>query len=116
MQRRSGLDHDDDAAGIELVDKAFGDLAREAFLQLEPARVYVHEPGELREAENARARQVRDVRVAMERQQVVLAERIERESRYGDDLVVAVGSKGGQVHGLAVAGGELRLRARRAPA
>jgi len=34
-----GLDHDDDAAGIELVDKAFADLAREAFLQLEPARV-----------------------------------------------------------------------------
>jgi len=52
----------------------------------------------------------------MERQQVVLAERIERPSRYGDDLVVAVGSKGGQVYGLAVAGGELRLRARRAPA
>jgi hypothetical protein len=34
-----GVDHDDDAAGTELVDKAFGDLAREPFLQLEPARV-----------------------------------------------------------------------------
>jgi hypothetical protein len=29
------VDHDDDAAGIELVNKASGDLAREAFLQLE---------------------------------------------------------------------------------
>ena len=48
-----GLDHHDDAAGIERVDEAIGDLACEPFLQLEPARVEVHEPGELREAKNA---------------------------------------------------------------
>ena len=34
-----GLDHDDDAAGIDRVAKAFGDLACEPFLQLESPRV-----------------------------------------------------------------------------
>ena len=76
-----------DAARRDELDERVGDLLPEPLLHGESARVEAHEPRQLRDAEDLAAGDVRDVRGAVERQRVVLAEREERD-RPLDDLAV----------------------------
>jgi hypothetical protein len=75
-----GLQNDADSLRLQLVLEPAGDLGRQPLLDLERAGEVVDDAGELREAEDPLARQIADVGDADERQQVVLAERMERDS------------------------------------
>ena len=74
-----------DAFGLDERDERVGDLLTEPLLDGEPAREEPDEPGQLGDADDPLARDVADVRVAVEGQRVVLAERGERD-RPLDDL------------------------------
>ena len=67
---------DDHAARLELLHQQVGDLRGEPLLHLRPAGVDLDQPGQLGQPGDppVRARDVADVRHALERQQVVLAE------------------------------------------
>ena len=73
------LEHDADAARRQMRLQPVGDLLRQALLHLQVAREQVDDPGQLRKADDPVAGQVADVRDAGERQQVVLAQRVERD-------------------------------------
>ena len=83
-----GLEHDADAARLQRLLEPVGDLRRHALLHLQIARVHVDDARELREPDDARSRDVPDVRDAGERQQVMLAEGVERDVADDDELVV----------------------------
>src|SRR6478735_11051145 len=85
-----GLDHDADAARLERFADPPRDLRREALLDLQAARVQVDDAAELRQPDDALAGQIADVRDAVERQEVVLAERVEADVAGDDELVVAL--------------------------
>ena len=76
--------------GRELLLQPVGDLHRHALLQLQVAGERLDDARELREPDDALARQVRHVGHAMERQQVVHAQRLERDVADQDELVVAL--------------------------
>ena len=63
--------------GTQLFLKGGGDLAGKPLLNLQAARVHVHEPGHFAESDDFLVRNVGDVAFAEERQQVVLAQAIE---------------------------------------
>ena len=67
-----------------------GDLLGEPLLYLQPAGEQLHHAGQLRQAENARRRDVADVGDPVERQQMVLAQRLERNVAGQHQLVVAL--------------------------
>ena len=83
-----GLDHDADALRLELTLEPVGDLGREPLLDLQRARVVLDDARELRQPDDLVVGQVGDVRHADERQQVVLAERVEVDLAGHDQLVV----------------------------
>ena len=85
-----GLDHHERAAGLEHVDDRVGDLGREPFLHLRALGEAVDEARELRQAGDATvvAGDVRDVRAAVERREVVLAHRVQRDVAHQHHLVV----------------------------
>ena len=91
-----GLDDHSDTSRLELVLQVVGDAFGESFLGLGSAGVKGDQPGELRETEDALARQVPDVRDADEGQHVVLAERLQRQVLHQYELVVTlvVGERG----------------------
>src|SRR4051812_15868387 len=76
-----GLEHDADALRLELIAQPSGDLCRQSLLHLQVAREQLDDPRKLRQPDDAVARQVADVRDADERQQMVLAQRMERDLR-----------------------------------
>ena len=76
-----GLDHDADALRLELALEPARDLRGQPLLDLQRAGEELDHAGELRQADDPLAGQVADVRDADERQQVVLAERVERDPR-----------------------------------
>ena len=84
-----GLEHDADALGLELALEPARDLRRQPLLDLQGAGEQLDDPGQLREADDPLAGQVADVGDADEGQQVVLAERVERDVPGDDELVVA---------------------------
>ena len=82
------LDHDADALGRQPVVEEVGDLLGHALLDLEPARVHLDDARDLREADDLAPRDVGDRRRPEERQQVVLAQRVERDVLDDDHLRV----------------------------
>ena len=85
-----GLEHDADAARSELVLQPVRDLDGHALLDLQVAGEQLDDPAELAQADDPVGRQVADVRDPVERQQVVHAERVERDRPRDDQRVVAV--------------------------
>ena len=79
------LEVDGDAARRDELDERVGDLLAEPLLHGEAPREQAHEPRQLRDADDPVAGDVADVRDAVERQRVVLAEALERD-RPLDDL------------------------------
>ena len=77
-------------ARLQDVDDRVGDLRREPLLHLRPLGEAVDQPGELRQAGDAAVvtGDVRDVRAAVERDEVVLAERVQRDVAHQHHLVV----------------------------
>ena len=104
-----GLDQHEGAARRERGDDRVGDLRREPLLHLRPLRVAVDEARDLREAGDAAvvAGDVRDVGAAVEREEMVLAVRVQRDVAHHDHLVV-IGFEGDRE----VAGGILVQAAR----
>ena len=93
-----GLDHDADSEGRQSVLEMVGDLAGEPLLGLGAAGEELDGPGQLGQSQDPVGGQVADVRDARERQQVVLAQRADRDVAHQDQLVVARGVvEGGQV-------------------
>ena len=86
-----GLDHDADALGLEPLGEVLGDLGREALLGLGTSGEELHRTRELRQPEDPRAGQVAHVGHAGEGQQVVLAQRVDRDVGDQDQLVVPGG-------------------------
>jgi hypothetical protein len=82
-----GLDHDAHAARAQHVVERPGDLLGEPLLHLQAAREHVDHAGELREADDAPVRDVGDVRLPEERQQVVLAERVQLDLAHHHHLL-----------------------------
>jgi hypothetical protein len=75
--------------------KPVGDLGRQPFLNLKIAAEELDNTAKLAEPDDPLAGQIADVGHARERQQVVRAERVERDRRRHDELVVAlVGERG----------------------
>ena len=83
-----GLDHDADAARVEALVEVVGDLAGEPLLGLDAAGEELHGARELGEPEDPVGGQVADVGDARERQQVVLAQRADRDVADQHQLVV----------------------------
>ena len=67
----------------------FGDLLGQPLLDLEPPGIHLDDARDLRQPDDAAARDVGDGRGAEERQQVVLAQRVERDVLDDDHLAVA---------------------------
>ena len=76
-----GFEHDADPLGREMLLQPVGDLLRQPFLHLEVAREQRDDARELRQPHDACVGDVPDVRDSRERQQVVLAQRTERDVR-----------------------------------
>ena len=83
------LDHDADAARLQHVVDAAGDLGRHLLLDLEATREDVDDARELRDADHLGRRQVAHVGPADDRRHVVLAVRLELDVAQHDHLVVA---------------------------
>src|SRR4029079_19382087 len=80
-----GLEVNGDALRRDQLDEAIGDLFAQTLLHGEPTREQAHEARQLRDADDLLARDVADVREAVERERVVLAQALERD-RPLDDL------------------------------
>ena len=76
--------------GLQDVHDGVGDLVGEPLLHLEPPGEDVHDPGHLGQPEDLAVGDVGDVRPAEERQQVVLAERVELDVAHHDHALVAL--------------------------
>src|SRR5690349_8603053 len=93
-----GLEANGDAARAHELHERVGDLLAEALLHREPAGIETDEPRQLRDAEDLVGRDVADVRRAVERERVMLAEREERD-RALHDLAVRAGDALGPLGG-----------------
>jgi len=113
------LDDDRDALRLQHLLQRVRDLHRHLLLDLQALRIDVDEPRELRDADDAMARQVGDVRAADDRHHVVLAIALDAHVPQHDHLVVTLDLLEGareQRGGVdAVATEELLVRARDAP-
>src|SRR3712207_776297 len=92
-----GLEHHADALGLQVAVEPAGDLGGQALLDLEIAREELDDACELRQADDPLAWEVADVGDAHEREQMVLAQRVEGNAGGDDELVVAavVGERNG---------------------
>ena len=77
-----------DAFGVQVRVEAVGDLFRQSFLDLQPACELLEDAGQFGQSEDAPGREVADVGDAVEGQQVVFAESLERQVAGEDQLVV----------------------------
>ena len=84
-----GLDHDEDPARLEARLDGVRDLGRQPLLHLGPPRVPLDDPGQLRQPRDppVLVGDVRDVGLAHERDQMVLAHAVERDVAQ-DDLLL----------------------------
>ena len=87
-----GLDDDDDAGGLEVLDDGVGDLGGHTLLDLRPLGEHIHDASELGEPADTTglARDIGDVRAAHERHQMVLAHRVQRDVADKHHLLVGL--------------------------
>ena len=83
-----GLYHDGHSQGFESVHDAVPDLDCQPFLDLEPARVGLDNPGDLAEAGDLAVRNIRHVTFADEGQHMMLAHRIQFDILHQNHLLV----------------------------
>ena len=95
-----GLDHHADAARLQHVVDAVGDLRGHLFLHLEAARIGLDHARQLADADDLAVGQVADVRAADDRRHVVLAMAFELDVAQHDHLVVAVDFLEGAARGI----------------
>src|SRR5687768_6971389 len=86
--------HDRHAQRVDLRANGLRDLAGQPLLNLKPPAEDVDEPRNLAEANDFRARNVGDVALAEERQQVVLAQAVEIDVLHDHHLTVIDGEQG----------------------
>src|SRR5688572_8433595 len=86
--------HDRHAQRVDLRANGLRDLAGQPLLNLKPPAENVDEPRNLAEANDFRARNVGDVALAEERQQVVLAQAVEIDVLHDHHLTVIDGEQG----------------------
>src|SRR5437016_3934909 len=109
-----GLEMNGDAERRYQVDEPVGDLLAQPLLHGEATSVEPHEPCELRDAEDLSVGDVGDVRDAVERQRVVLAEREERDRALEDQAAAALRrERGPQLRIAVIAGGRVVERAQK---
>src|SRR5207248_4034645 len=82
------LDHHAHPARVEHLHQRVRHLVGEALLDLQAAREHLDDAWNLREADQAAVGQVRDVRPPEERQQVVLAQRVDLDVADADQVLV----------------------------
>lgn len=80
-----GLQDDPDALGCDVELEPVGDLLGESLLDLEVPGEQLDDAGELGEPEDATVGDVADMGNAVERQEMVLAQRLERDVAGEDD-------------------------------
>ena len=80
------------SGAIRRLDR-LGDLRREPLLHLQPAREHVDDARDLAEADHAAVRNVGDVALAEERQQVMLAQAVEVDVAHDHHLVILDGEE-----------------------
>jgi hypothetical protein len=108
------FDDHTDPARLELGLDPVRDLGGEPLLDLKVPGEEVNGPPELRKADDPSGRQVGNVRRALEGQQMMGAERLERDVANQDELVVALFVREGRrVEGLR--GEQFRVGLRNAP-
>ena len=83
----TGFDHHAHPACVQGFHEDAGDLRGETLLDLQPMRETIDDARDLGEADDRRVRNVGDVGMAEERQQVVLAQRVQLDVLHGDHLV-----------------------------
>jgi hypothetical protein len=88
-----GLDHHPDALGLELLHEDIRELRGHPLLDLEAAREHVREARDLGDPDDLAARQIRDVDLPEERQEVMLAKRVEIDVLDDDHLGVLFGEE-----------------------
>jgi hypothetical protein len=84
------LDDDPDAGGAQDVHDRIGDLVGHALLNLEPAGEDVHDARDLGQTQDLPVGDVGDVGPAEEREQVVLAHRVELDVANHDHALVSL--------------------------
>src|SRR5260221_12703185 len=82
------FDNPADALRCDFFFDRLRNLARQAFLNLQPPREHVHEPRDFAQAENFFRRQIRDVRFAEEWKNVMFAETEKLDVLDNDHFVV----------------------------
>ncbi len=88
MQKMVCFEHDTNTLRMDRIFDSFGDLLREALLHLQTARENVDDARNLAEADHLVVRHVCDVRLAEERNEVMLALRVELDVFDDHHLVV----------------------------
>src|SRR5271154_3328021 len=83
-----GFEHHGDAERIDLRHESLRDLRRQALLHLKPPRIDFHQPRQLRQPDDFPIRQIRDMRLAHEREHVMLAQRIKIQILAQDHFLV----------------------------
>src|SRR5215472_6501308 len=83
-----GLNDDPNALGADLLLDGLRDLIRQALLNLQASRKHVHHAGDLAQAQDAPARQIRHMRPAEKRQQMMLTQTEKFYVLYYHHLVV----------------------------
>src|SRR5437763_10539565 len=86
--RMLGAEHHPDTPRLQLMLQPVGDLHGHAFLQLEIAGEHVNDTCQLRQTDDPLSWQIRHVGLAEERQQMMHAERVERDVPHDDKLFV----------------------------
>ncbi len=75
-------------ARVDDVADRLSDLTRKPFLDLKPPREDLHQPRQLRQPNDTARRDVSDMGLAEEWQEVMLAERVELDVTHHDHVVV----------------------------
>ena len=88
-----GFDHHRHALWLEHPVNGLGDLRGHGFLRLEAAGEHLDHAGELAEAHDTSTRDVGDVHLAEEGQQVVLAQAVHLDVLYQHHVAVALGEE-----------------------
>src|SRR6185437_2997655 len=82
------LDHNPHTTRLEYVRDRLRDLYRETFLHLQASRKDIHHARELGQTDDPSVRYVRDMRLAEEREHVMLAHRVQLDVAYEDHVRV----------------------------
>lgn len=83
-----GPHHHAQADGLEAFHEEVSDLRGERLLHLGPAGEQFHRPGQLRQADDVLRGDVANIRGAGERQAVMLADALDRDSTLNDQLLI----------------------------